>query len=203
MKAVRRFHIEGMKCQGCVSAVQAGISALPGVEVAHVNLEQKMLTVEAAPSLTAQAISAKVTELGFEASPLAHLDDADAPPEDSEDHSSQPSRPDIAFPPVFERLTFSIQGMSCANCAQNIEHGVSQLQEVSRAEVNFATEQMVVYPKGPSSDLISSVVQKVQDLGYQATPQLSELQTVSEEKESEEAKHAKQEFWWLLYSKSK
>ena len=197
MKAVRRFHIEGMKCQGCVSAVQTGISALPGVEVTHVNLEQKMLTVEAAPSLTAQAISAKVTELGFEASLLG---DADTSAEDSEDHSSQPSRPDIAFSPVFERLTFSIQGMSCANCAQNIERGVSQLKDVSKAEVNFATEQMVVYPKGPSSDLISSVVQKVQDLGYQATPRFSELQTVSEEKESEEAKHAKQEFWWLLYS---
>ncbi len=197
MKAVRRFHIEGMKCQGCVNAVQAGISALPGVEVTHVNLEQKMLTVEAAPSLTAQAISAKVTELGFEASLLG---DADTSAEDSEDHSSQPSRPDIAFSPVFERLTFSIQGMSCANCAQNIERGVSQLKDVSKAEVNFATEQMVVYPKGPSSDLISSVVQKVQDLGYQATPRPSELQTVSEEKESEDAKHAKQEFWWLLYS---
>jgi len=197
MKAVRRFHIEGMKCQGCVSAVQTGISALPGVEVTHVNLEQKMLTVEAAPSLTAQAISAKVTELGFEASLLG---DEDTSAEDSEDHSSQPSRPDIAFSPVFERLTFSIQGMSCANCAQNIERGVSQLKDVSKAEVNFATEQMVVYPKGPSSDLISSVVQKVQDLGYQATPRFSELQTVSEEKESEEAKHAKQEFWWLLYS---
>jgi P-type Cu+ transporter len=198
MKTVRRFHIEGMKCQGCVSAVQGGISALPGVAVARVNLEQKMLTLEAAPSLTDQTISTKITELGFEASPLAN---SDIPPEDdSEDHRSQPSRPDIAFSPVSERLTFSIQGMSCANCAQTIERGVSQLEDVSRAEVNFATEQMVVYPKGPSSDLMSSITQKVQDLGYQATPQLSELQTVSEEKESEEAKHAKQEFWWLLYS---
>jgi Cu+-exporting ATPase len=190
-----------MKCQGCVSAVQAGISALPGVEVAHVNLEQKTLTVEAAPSLTAQAISTKVTELGFEASPINDSDSSDAPPEDdSADHGSQPSRPDIAPSPVFERLTFSIQGMSCANCAQTIERGVSQLKNVSRAEVNFATAQMVVYPKGQFSELVPKVIQKVQDLGYQATPQLSKLQTVSKEKESEEAKHAKQEFWWLLYS---
>jgi Cu+-exporting ATPase len=198
MKTVRKFHIEGMKCQGCVSALQSGISALPVVEVAHVNLEQNILTVEAAPSLTDQTISTKVTELGFEASPLA---DSDAAPEgDAEAHSSQPSRPDIASSPVSERLTFSIQGMSCANCAQTIERGVAQLEDVSRAEVNFATERMVVYPKGLSSDLTASVVQKVQDLGYQAIPQLSELQTVSAEKESEEAKHAKQEFWWLLYS---
>jgi P-type Cu+ transporter len=199
MKAVRRFRIEGMKCQGCVSAVQGGIAALPGVEVAHVNLEQKMLTVEAAPSLSDRAISKKVTELGFEASPV--IQDSDAPPEDDpEDHSSQPSRPDIASSPVFERLTFSIQGMSCAACAQNIERGVSQLEGVSKAEVNFATEQMVVYPKVLSPNFRSTVLQKVQDLGYQAAPQLSKIQTISEERESEEAKHAQQEFGWLLYS---
>jgi P-type Cu+ transporter len=201
MKSVRRFHIEGMKCQGCVSAVQGGIAALPGVAVTHVNLEQKTLTVEAAPSLTDQAISSKVSELGFEASPLAHSDDSDAPPEDdSEDHSSQPSRPDSAFPPVFERLTFSIQGMSCANCAQSIGRRISQLEDVSEAEVNFATEQMVVYPKVLSPHLMPIVIQKVQDLGYQAIPQISKIQAISEEKESEEAEHAKQELWWLLYS---
>lgn len=197
MKTVRRFHIEGMKCQGCVSAVQGGISALPGVETAQVNLDQKMLTVQAAPSLKDQAISAKVTELGFEASTL---DDSNAGDEDSEEHPRQPSRPDTAFSPVLERLTFSIQGMSCTACAQNIERGVSQLQGVSRAEVNFATEQMMVYPEALATDLIPSVVQKVQDLGYQATPQISEVQTVSEEKESEEAQQAKQSLWWLLYS---
>jgi P-type Cu+ transporter len=200
MKAVRRFHIEGMKCQGCVSAVQGGIAALPGVEVARVNLEQKMLTVKAAPSLTDQAISTKVSELGFEASLLDHSDDSAPPEDDSEDHSSQPSRPDLALSPVFERLVFSIQGMSCANCAQTIERGVSQLKDVSRAEVNFATEQLAVYPKVLSPNLVPTVMQKVQDLGYQATPQLSKIQSISEEKESEEAKHAKQEFWWLLYS---
>jgi Cu+-exporting ATPase len=170
------------------------------VEVAQVNLDQKMLTVQAAPSLTDQAISAKVTELGFEASPLSSLDDSDAATEDSEDHPSQPSRPDTAFSLVSERLTFSIQGMSCTACAQNIERGVSQLQGVLGAEVNFATEQMTVYPEALAAGLVPSVVQKVQDLGYQATPQLSEIQTVSEEKESEEAQQAKQSFWWLLYS---
>ncbi len=199
MRAVRRFHIEGMKCQGCVSAVQGGIAALPGVEVARVNLEQKMLTVEAAPSLTDQAISTKVSELGFESSPLDHADDSAPPEDDSEDHSSQPSKPDVALSP-FQRLTFSIQGMSCANCAQTIERGVSQLKDVSRAEVNFATEQLAVYTESSSSNLMPTVMQKVQDLGYQATPQLSKIQSISEEKESEETKHAKQEFWWLLYS---
>jgi P-type Cu+ transporter len=199
MKAVRRFRIEGMKCQGCVSAVQGGIAALPGVEVAHVNLEQKMLTVEAAPSLTDQTISTKVTELGFEASPMIQ-DSDDLPEHDPEDHSSQLSRPDIASSPVLERLAFSIQGMSCANCAQTIERGVSQLKDVSRAEVNFATEQLAVYAKSSSSNLMPTVLQKVQDLGYQATPQLSKIQSISEGKESAEAKHAQQEFGWLLYS---
>ena len=200
MKTVRRFHIEGMKCQGCVSAVQGGVSALPGVEVAQVSLDQKMLTVQAAPSLTDQAISAKVGELGFEASPLSPLEDSDAADEDTEDHPSQPSKPNTAVSPISERLTFSIQGMSCTACAQNIERGVSQLPGVSRAEVNFATEQMTVYPEALAADLVPSVVQKVQDLGYQAAPQISEVQTVSEEKESEEAQQAKQSFWWLLYS---
>ncbi|MBW1949442.1 MAG: heavy-metal-associated domain-containing protein, partial [Deltaproteobacteria bacterium] len=43
-----------------------------------------------------------------------------------------------------ERVSLPITGMSCANCAQNLEKGLQTLQGVSSAAVNFASEEAEV-----------------------------------------------------------
>ena len=37
-----------------------------------------------------------------------------------------------------EKFTLPITGMTCANCAANIERGVKKLKGVAEASVNFA-----------------------------------------------------------------
>jgi copper chaperone CopZ len=45
MKDIREFHVTGMTCAHCVQTVQSEVTAVPGVEVASVNLGLGLLTV--------------------------------------------------------------------------------------------------------------------------------------------------------------
>ena len=63
------------------------------------------------------------------------------------------------------RLDLPVTGMSCASCAAHIQEGLSALDGVSSASVNFAAEKAtVVYDK--SKVTVDSFVKVVKDLGY-------------------------------------
>jgi Cu+-exporting ATPase len=64
-----------------------------------------------------------------------------------------------------KNVTVSVTGMSCANCALNIERNVKKLQGVEEANVNFATEQAAI---SYDSDKIEfkDLVDKIHDSGY-------------------------------------
>ncbi|MEE9567814.1 MAG: heavy metal translocating P-type ATPase, partial [Candidatus Binatia bacterium] len=66
-----------------------------------------------------------------------------------------------------KRLDLPISGMSCASCVAKVEKGLSQLEGVVEARVNFATEKAAI-----SFDIsqlqINDLIQTIQDLGYEA-----------------------------------
>ena len=64
-----------------------------------------------------------------------------------------------------ERIDLPITGMSCASCAAKIEKGLSNLEGVSKATVNFASEKATVVFHPFQTDL-SHLIEKVKDLGY-------------------------------------
>lgn len=62
--------VKGMRCAGCIAKIERGVSALPGVEEARVNLSTAKLAVRwRGPRTSAEAIVTRVGELGFEAFP--------------------------------------------------------------------------------------------------------------------------------------
>ena len=65
--------IEGMKCGGCVSAVEKRLRAQPGVHQASVNLLSRSAWVELEPPATAEALLESLAALGFP----GHLRDPD------------------------------------------------------------------------------------------------------------------------------
>lgn len=68
-----------------------------------------------------------------------------------------------------ENKVFSIEGMTCASCAQTIEKATSKLPGVKAANVNLATEKMTIQFNELS--LTESDIQKaVTDAGYTAKP---------------------------------
>ena len=69
-----------------------------------------------------------------------------------------------------------IEGMTCASCAMRIEKGLKKLPGVSEALVNLATEKANVTYDAGQADL-ARMIQKIEALGYGATP-LAEPQPV-------------------------
>ncbi|HEY4034451.1 MAG TPA: heavy metal translocating P-type ATPase [Ktedonobacteraceae bacterium] len=70
----------------------------------------------------------------------------------------------------------SIEGMTCASCAMRVERGLNKLPGMLSATVNLATERASVTYLPTETD-VEQMVQKVEALGYQATPLLpQELQ---------------------------
>jgi Cu+-exporting ATPase len=65
------------------------------------------------------------------------------------------------------RVIIPIRGMSCASCAVNIEKGLSQMEGVADANVNFATEKATV-TFDPARVAVGDLTKTVKDLGYEA-----------------------------------
>jgi copper chaperone len=58
------FVVKNVKCGGCASAIQNGLMPMPGVHEVEVAVEGGRVTVRG-ESLTRQALSAKLSELGY------------------------------------------------------------------------------------------------------------------------------------------
>jgi len=66
------LHVPGISCAGCISKIERGVRALPGVTTARVNFTTRRLAVDwEAERLSADRIVETVTGLGFEARPFA------------------------------------------------------------------------------------------------------------------------------------
>src|SRR5437764_4143576 len=69
------------------------------------------------------------------------------------------------------RAVLAIEGMTCASCAMRIEKGLKKVAGVIDANVNLATEKAaVIYD--PMQTNLEQIVQKVETVGYKATPQV-------------------------------
>jgi Cu+-exporting ATPase len=62
-------------------------------------------------------------------------------------------------------VTLPITGMTCANCALNIERNLKKLQGVEKTNVNFASEQASI-SFDPEQVEIDELIKKVEDVGY-------------------------------------
>jgi len=67
-----------------------------------------------------------------------------------------------------QKFTLPISGMTCANCAANVERGVKKLKGVAEASVNFAAENAAV-SFDPQLLQLRDVVEKIHNSGYGVT----------------------------------
>jgi P-type Cu+ transporter len=78
------------------------------------------------------------------------------------------------------RTVLDLEGMTCASCAMRIEKGLKKVPGVIEANVNLATEKAaIVYD--PTQTNLEQMVQKVEAVGYKATPQVASLQQPAQE----------------------
>ena len=65
----RTYHVEGMTCGHCVSAVTQEIGALPGVREVVVDLPSGQVTVHSEREMTHEEIDGAVQEAGYQLVP--------------------------------------------------------------------------------------------------------------------------------------
>jgi Cu+-exporting ATPase len=82
--------VVGMHCASCVSAVEAALCRVPGVEAAYVNLASQRATATVAEDVTLEALRHAIDEAGYE-SPVAR------PGESSLDMEARARADDVAF----------------------------------------------------------------------------------------------------------
>src|SRR6266702_4508237 len=83
------------------------------------------------------------------------------------------------------RATLALEGMTCASCAMRIEKGLQKVLGVKDASVNLATEQAAV-TYDPAQTNLEQMVQKVEAVGYKATPQVTSTQQPVQETATDE-----------------
>jgi Cu+-exporting ATPase len=74
-----------------------------------------------------------------------------------------------AQPGADSRAVLALEGMTCASCAMRIEKGLKKVPGVENASVNLATERATVTYNPQETD-VDKLVQKVEAVGYRATP---------------------------------
>ncbi|WP_017658806.1 heavy metal translocating P-type ATPase [Baaleninema simplex] len=70
---------------------------------------------------------------------------------------------------MVQTVNLSLQGMSCAACANAIEKAIANVPGVKGCNVNFATAQATVRYQGDTTD-IETIQHAVSDAGYRAKP---------------------------------
>ena len=73
-----------------------------------------------------------------------------------------------------DKITLPVTGMTCANCAMNIERTLKKLSGVSEAQVNFAAEQAAV-SFDPQQLQVQDVISQIKGSGFAVPTQKVEL----------------------------
>ncbi|SHE50607.1 Cu+-exporting ATPase [Seinonella peptonophila] len=74
-----------------------------------------------------------------------------------------------------KQTTFSIEGMTCAACANRIEKGLSKMEGVSEATVNFALEKATVTYEADKAS-VAELEAKIEKLGYKTVKETVDFQ---------------------------
>src|SRR5690625_2610658 len=75
---------------------------------------------------------------------------------------------------AMEEKTLQINGMSCTACASSIEKGISKMDGVEEANVNFALERTSI-TYDPEKTNVDAFKQKIKDLGYDVVQEKAEF----------------------------
>ena len=113
--------IEGMHCASCAQAVERALAGVPGVHAASVNLLTENAQIELDRDVPSEELVQAVEAAGYQAK---------------------------GSPSVPQRVDLSVDGMHCVSCAQAVERALNDLDGVSEAVVNLATEQATVHVDG-------------------------------------------------------
>lgn len=151
----KSLKIEGMTCASCAKAVERATKKLQGVTESNVNFATEKLNINFDETKVSVAdIQAAVEKAGYKAI--------------AESASK----------------TMKIEGMTCASCAKAVERAARKLDGVTEANVNYATEKLIISYE-PSKVKVIDIKKAVEKAGYKAIEEETTVDTDKERKEKE------------------
>lgn len=144
--------VYGMSCNHCVDAVTKALQKLEGIKSVEVSLEGSFAEVIYEDGLiTVNQIKQTIIDQGYRTDKQAELEFPKGKEQTTERNMNK----------VFLR----IEGMSCANCALNIEKALKKIEGVRSVKINFSTDSGVVEFDGEVVDK-ERILEAVKDAGY-------------------------------------
>ena len=151
------YLIEGMSCASCAAHIEESLKQVDNLSDVNVNLATSKLTLVREEGIDRREIEKIVEKLGYKLTYISSV----------------------------EERTFTLEGMSCATCAKNIEDTISSLDGIEEVVVNFATEKMVVkFDKETLS--VAEIERKVEEAGYKAKLEIDNSVDDQAEKKQQE-----------------
>lgn len=139
MNQKKSIEISGMSCAACALRVEKAVSKLPGVSESSVNFATEKLSVEYDDGqVDAENIKQAIEKAGY----------------------------GVVEQPEDTQVTLPVGGMTCAACARRVERTLAQMEGVSHASVNLATEKATV-SYDPRAVKLSDMRREVEKAGYQ------------------------------------
>lgn len=68
------------------------------------------------------------------------------------------------------KLKFKIEGLDCANCANELEENIKKIEEVNSVSISFMTQRMIIET---NTNDIDSLIQKVKELIKKSEPDVT------------------------------
>ncbi|KAJ5384543.1 ATPase P-type K/Mg/Cd/Cu/Zn/Na/Ca/Na/H-transporter [Penicillium concentricum] len=152
-ESTAHISIGGMSCASCANSITAQVKQLEFVKEITVNLLTNSATVTyAGPRDNADEIVEQINDAGFEAS----LDEVNQIPK-------SPASTELAANYVSE---IAITGMTCGSCVGGVTRGLQELPFIRDVSVNLLSHSGRVEFEG--RDNLDKIIEKIEDLGYDA-----------------------------------
>ncbi|MBG9986407.1 copper-translocating P-type ATPase [Facklamia sp. DSM 111018] len=143
------YPVQGMHCASCATRIEKVLNELVGVEKAEVNLIAELVTLHYDPTqISLQEIDEAIAKNGYQ---LILNQDNNYHQADTES--------------VQQRYT--LEGITCSSCAQTIQKNIQTLPNIKSAQVNLATETMLVEWENQANT--QAIIDTVEKIGYHAT----------------------------------
>ena len=150
--------VQGMHCASCAINVENAVKKLPGVSNASVNFATEKLYIEYDNGrLPYETIETAVKKAGY------RLEQKN---------------------PAVETVTLSVDGMHCASCSAAVERALGNLEGVSEASVNLATEKATV-KYDPLKLRVRDISNAIKEAGYTPREEVQFSDTEAEKREKE------------------
>ncbi|OJK05029.1 hypothetical protein ASPACDRAFT_110142 [Aspergillus aculeatus ATCC 16872] len=149
-----RVSIGGMSCASCANSITDEVKQLDFVQDITVNLlTNSAAIVFGGPRANAEKIVEQIEDIGFEAS-LDEVQSLTVPPK-----RKGPTSTYIA--------EIAISGMTCGSCSGAVARGLEELPFVVEVSINLLTHSGRVEFQDRTN--IDAIVEKIEDLGYDAS----------------------------------